>query len=112
MEIDRSAIGFNSSPLYRFILQEGKFKGVEFYFKNVELDHHNTPGAFDIAFEYEIIGGNYSADGWEGDMEHMNRVVNEKNRDQFHVEIGKILKNLLVLKDPRVILHSGKLEPE
>ena len=112
MEIDRSAIGFNSSPLYRFILQEGKFKGVEFYFKNVELDHHNTPGAFDIAFEYEIIGGNYSADGWEGDMEYMNRVVNEKNRDQFHVEIGKILKNLLVLKDPRVILHSGKLEPE
>ena len=78
----------------------------------MELDHHNTPGSFDIAFEYEIIGGNYSADGWEGDMEHMNRVVNEKNRDQFHVEIGKILKNLLVLKDPRVILHSGKLEPE
>ena len=112
MEIDRTAIGFNSSPLYRFLLQEGKFKGVEFYFKNVELDHHNTPGAFDIAFEYEIIGGNYSADGWDGDMEHMNRVVNEKNRDQFHVEIGKILKNLLVLKDPRVILHSGKLEPE
>ena len=112
MDIDRGALGFNSSPLYRFILQEGKFKGVEFYFKNVELDHHNTPGAFDIAFEYEIIGGNYSADGWEGDMEHMNRVVNEKNRDQFKVEIGKILHNLLLLKDPRVILHSGKLEPE
>ena len=35
METDRSAVGFNSSPLYRFILQEGKFKGVEFYFKNV-----------------------------------------------------------------------------
>ena len=108
MEIDRTSIGFNSSPLYRFILQEGKFKGVEFYFKNVELDHHNTPGVFDIAFEYEIIGGNYSADGWEADMEHMNRVVNEKNRDQFKVEIGKILKNLLVLNDPRVILHKGR----
>jgi hypothetical protein len=108
MEIDRGAVVFNSSPLYRFILQEGKFKGVEFYFKNVELDHKNTPGAFDIAFEYEIIGGNYSADGWEGDMEHMNRIVNEKNRDQFQVEIGKILKNLLVLNDPRVILHKGK----
>ena len=108
MDIDRGALGFNSSPLYRFILQEGKFKGVEFYFKNVELDHHNTPGAFDIAFEYEIIGGNYSADGWEGDMEYMNRVVNEKNRDQFKVEIGKILKNLLVLNDPRVILHKGR----
>jgi len=63
MEIDKTAVGFNSSPLYRFLLQEGKFKGVEFYFKNVELDHKNTPGAFDIAFEYEIIGGNYSADG-------------------------------------------------
>ena len=112
MEIDRSAIGFNSSPLYRFILQEGKFKGVEFYFKNVELDHHNTPGAFDIAFEYEIIGGNYRADGWTGDMEHMNRAVNEKNKDQFQLEIVKILKNLLLLKDPRVILHSGKMEPE
>ena len=108
MEIDKTAIGFNSSPLYRFILQEGKFKGVEFYFKNVELDHQNTPGVFDIGFEYEIIGGNYSADGWEGDMEYMNRVVNEKNRDQFKVEIGKILKNLLVLNDPRVILHKGK----
>ena len=108
MEIDKTAIGFNSSPLYRFILQEGKFKGVEFYFKNVELDHKNTPGAFDIAFEYEIIGGNYKFDGWEGEKEYMNRVVNEKNRDQFQVEIGKILKNLLILNDPRVILHKGK----
>ena len=52
MNIDKTAVGFNSSPLYRFILQEGKFKGVEFYFKNVELDHKPTPGAFDIAFEY------------------------------------------------------------
>ena len=94
--------------MYRFLLSEGKFKGVEFYFKNVELDHKHTPGSFDIAFEYEIIGGNYSADGWEGDMEYMNRVVNEKNKDQFYVEIGKILKNLLILNDPRVILHKGR----
>ena len=108
MNIDKTAIGFNSSPLYRFILQEGKFKGVEFYFKNVEVDHHNTPGVFDIAFGYEIIGGNYRDDGWEGEMEHLNRVVTEKNQDQFQVEIGKILKNLLVLNDPRVILHKGK----
>ena len=42
----------------------------------------------------------------------MNSVVNDKNRDQFKVEIGKILHNLLLLKDPRVILHSGKMEPE
>ena len=41
-------------------------------------------------------------------MEHMNRAVNEKNKDQFQVEIGKILKNLLVLNDPRVILHKGR----
>ena len=108
MNIDKTALGFNSSPLYRFILQESKFKGVEFYFKNVEVDHHNTPGVFDIAFGYEIIGCNYKNDGWEGDMEHMNRVVNEKNQDQFQVEIGKILKNLLVLNDPRVILHKGR----
>jgi len=108
MEIDRSAIGFNSSPLYRFVLQEGKFKGVEFYFKNVELSHQNTPGVFDIAFGYEIIGGNYRDDGWEGDKEHLNRVITEKNKDQFQVEIGKILKNLLILNDPRVILHKGK----
>jgi hypothetical protein len=108
MEIDRSAIGFNSSPLYRFVLQEGKFKGVEFYFKNVELSHQNTPGVFDIAFGYEIIGGNYKDEGWESDKEHLNRVVTEKNKDQFQVEIGKILKNLLVLNDPRVILHKGR----
>ena len=108
MNIDKTALGFNSSPLYRFILQEGKFKGVEFYFKNVEVDHHNTPGVFDIAFGYEIIGGNYRDDGWEGEMEHLNRVVTEKNQDQFQVEIGKILKNLLVLNDPRVILHKGR----
>ena len=108
MEIDRTAIGFNSSPLYRFLLQEGKFKGVEFYFKNVELSHQNTPGVFDIAFEYEIIGGNYKDEGWEADKEYMNRIVNEKNKDQFQVEIGKILKNLLVLNDPRVILHKGR----
>ena len=108
MNIDKTALGFNSSPLYRFILQEGKFKGVEFYFKNVEVDHHNTPGVFDIAFGYEIIGGNYRDDGWEGEMEHLNRVVTEKNQDQFQVEIGKILKNLLILNDPRVILHKGR----
>lgn len=108
MEIDKTAVNYNSSPLYRFLLTDGKFKGVEFYFKNVELDHHNTPGAFDISFSYEIIGGNYRNDGWESDMEHMNRVVNEKNKDQFEVEIGKILKNLLILNDPRVILHKGK----
>ena len=108
MNIDKTALGFNSSPLYRFILQEGKCKGVEFYFKNVELSHQNTPGVFDIAFGYEIIGGNYRDDGWEGEMEHLNRVVTEKNQDQFQVEIGKILKNLLILNDPRVILHKGR----
>ncbi len=108
MEMDKTALGFNSSPLYRFILQESKFKGVDFYFKNVEVDHLNTPGEFDIAFEYEIIGGNYKWDGYEGEMEHLNRVITDKNRDQFKVEIGKILKNLLVLNDPRVILHKGR----
>jgi hypothetical protein len=41
-------------------------------------------------------------------MEHMNRIVNEKNSDQFEVEIGKILRNLLILNDPRVTLHKGK----
>ena len=108
MEIDRTAVGFNSSPLYRFILQEGKFKGVEFYFKNVELATHNTPGVFDIAFGYEIIGGNYRDNGYPPDKEYMNRAVTEKNQDQFQVEIGKILKNLLILNDPRVILHKGR----
>ena len=112
MQIDQTAVNFNSSPLYRFLISDGKFRGVEFYFKNVELDHHNTPGSFDVAFEYEIIGGNYKWKGYEEPLEHMNSVVNEKNRDQFKVEIGKILYNLLLLKDPRVILHSGKMEPE
>ena len=108
MNIDKTALGFNSSPLYRFILQEGKFKGVEFYFKNVELATHDTPGVFDIAFGYEIIGGNWRDRGYPSDKEHMNRIVTEKNKDQFQVEIGKILKNLLILNDPRVILHKGR----
>ena len=106
MNIDKSAVGFNSSPLYRFILQEGKFKGVEFYFKNVELDH--KPGEFDIAFGYEIIGGNYRNNGYATDLDYLNRAVTKKNEDQFQVEIGKILHNLLILNDPRVILHKGK----
>ena len=110
MEIDKTAVGFNSSPLYRFLLSEGKFKGVEFYFKNVELDHE--PGEFDIGFGYEIIGGNYRDNGYPADKEYMNCAVTKKNQDQFQVEIGKILKNLLLLKAPRVILHSGKMEPE
>ena len=109
MEIDRTSIGFNSSPLYRFILQEGKFKGVEFYFKNVELDHKHTPGEFDIVFGYEIIGGNYRDNGYPSDKEYLNRAVTEKSEEQFQVEIGKILRNLLILNDPRVILHKGKL---
>ena len=76
MQIDKTASNFNSSPLYRFLLTDGKFKGVEFYFKNVELNQHNTPNEFDVSFEYEIIGGNYKWLGYdEPDMEHMNRVV-------------------------------------
>ena len=108
MNIDKTAVGFNSSPLYRFLLSEGKFKGVEFYFKNVELDHKDISGSFDIAFGYEIIGGNYRDNGYPPDKEYMNRAITEKNRDQFQVEIGKILKNLLILNDPRVILYKGR----
>ena len=108
MDIDKTAGNFNSSPLYRFLLTDGKFTGVEFYFKNVELNPPGDVMYLDIAFEYEIIGGNYKFRGYEGEMEYMNRTVNEKNKDQFQVEIGKILKNLLILNDPRVILHKGR----
>ena len=109
MEIDKTAGNFNSSPLYRFLLTDGKFTGVEFYFKNIEMDQTPSDVMFlDIGFEYEIIGGNYKDRGYEGELEHLNRVVNEKNKDQFYVEIGKILKNLLILNDPRVILHKGR----
>jgi hypothetical protein len=106
--IDKTAVSFNSSPLHRFMVTDGKFKGVEFYFKNVELDSKDDSLGCDVAFEYEIIGGNYKDRGYDGELEYLNRVVNEKNRDQFQVEIGKILKNLLILNDPRVILHKGR----
>ena len=109
MKTDKTAVNYNSSPLYRFLLTDGKFKGVEFYFKNVELDHHNTPGSFDISYGYEIIGGNYRDHGYDGEQEYLNRAITEKNRDQFKVELGKILNNLLVLNDPRVILHTGRM---
>ena len=55
MKQDRTAVAFNSSPLYRFILQEGKFKGVEFYFKNIELDHKHIPGEFDIVLDMKLL---------------------------------------------------------
>ena len=108
MQIDKTAVSFNSSPLYRFMITDGKFKGVEFYFKNVELDSKDDSLGCDVAFEYEIIGGNYRDHGYPADKEYMNRAITEKNKDQFQVEIGKILKNLLILNDPRVILHKGK----
>ena len=108
MMIDKTAVNFNSSPLYRFMITDGKFKGVEFYFKNIELDSKDDSLGCDVAFEYEIIGGNYRDHGYPADKEYMNRAVTEKNKDQFQVEIGKILKNLLILNDPRVILHKGK----
>ena len=109
MEIDKTAGNFNSSPLYRFLLTDGKFTGVEFYFKNIEMDQTPSDVMFlDIGFEYEIIGGNYRDHGYPADKEYMNRAITEKNRDQFQVEIGKILKNLLILNDPRVILHKGR----
>ena len=111
MQIDKTAVSFNSSPLYRFMITDGKFKGVEFYFKNVELDSKDDSLGCDVAFEYEIIGGNYRNHGYEGEQEYLNRAITDKNRDQFKVEVGKILHNLLVLKDPRVILHSGKMGP-
>ena len=111
MQIDKTAVNFNSSPLYRFLITDGKFKGVEFYFKNVELDSKDNSFGCDVAFEYEIIGGNYRNHGYEGEQEYLNRAITDKNRDQFKVEVGKIHHNLLVLKDPRVILHSGKMGP-
>jgi hypothetical protein len=94
------------------MITDGKFKGVEFYFKNVELDSKDGSFGCDVAFEYEIIGGNYRDHGYSGEQEYLNRAITDKNRDQFKVEVGKILHNLLVLKDPRVILHSGKMGPE
>ena len=106
--LDKSAPNYNSSPLYRFLLSEGKFTGVEFFFKNIELEFLSAPGQYDIIFEYEIIGGNYKWRGYEESLEHLNRVVHENNCDQFKVAIGKILRNLLLLHDPRVILHKGK----
>ena len=107
--IDKTAVSFNSSPLYRFMITDGKFKGVEFYFKNVELDSKGDSLSCDVAFEYEIIGGNYRDHGYEGEQEYLNRAITDKNRDQFKVELGKILNNLLVLNDPRVILHKGRM---
>ena len=109
MPIDKTAVNFNSSPLYRFLITDGKFKGVEFYFKNVELDSKDDSLGCDVAFEYEIIGGNYRDHGYEGEQEYLNRAITDKNRDQFKVELGKILNNLLVLNDPRVILHKGRM---
>ena len=107
--IDKTAVSFNSSPLYRFMITDGKFKGVEFYFKNVELDSKDNVLGCDVAFEYEIIGGNYRDHGYTGEQEYLNRVITDKNRDQFKLELGKILNNLLVLNDPRVILHKGRM---
>ena len=86
--IDKTAVSFNSSPLYRFMITDGKFRGVEFYFKNVELDSKDDSLGCDVAFEYEIIGGNYRDHGYPADKEYMNRAITEKNKDQFQVEIG------------------------
>ena len=80
-----------------------------FYFKNVELDSKDDSLGCDVAFEYEIIGGNYRDHGYGEEQEYLNRVITDKNRDQFKVELGKILNNLLVLNDPRVILHKGRM---
>ena len=56
MEIDKTAGNFNSSPLYRFLLTDGKFTGVEFYFKNIEMDQAPSDVMFlDIGFEYESL---------------------------------------------------------
>ena len=99
-------MNFTSKPLSCFQITAGKFAGVIFFFKDVYAKRKkDTPNNYDVSFSYNIVGGNYRDRGYDESQEHLNKIVNNTNKELFLEEIGKILNLLLSNNDLRVFVQ-------
>jgi len=99
-------MNFTSKPLSCFQITVGKFAGVIFFFKDVyakkEKDKVNN---YEVSFSYDIVGGNYRDRGYDKSQDHLNKIVNDTNKELFLEEIGKILNLLLSNNDLRIFVQ-------
>ncbi len=94
-------------PLSCFHIQSGKFKDLVFFFKDViarKVGGVNS-NEYTVSFSYEIMGGNYKDSGYKDDQAHLNSRVNEKTKDLFLDEVGKILHPLVEKNDQRIFVQ-------
>ena len=99
-------MNFTSKPLSCFQITAGKFAGVIFFFKDVYAKKEkDTANNYEVSFSYDIVGGNYRDRGYDKSQNHLNKIVNDTNKELFLEEIGKILNLLLSNNDLRIFVQ-------
>ena len=99
-------MNFTSKPLSCFQITAGKFAGVIFFFKDVYAKKEkDTVNNYEVSFSYDIVGGNYRDRGYDKSQDHLNKIVNDTNKELFLEEIGKILNLLLSNNDLRIFVQ-------
>lgn len=99
-------MNFTSKPLSCFQITAGKFAGVIFFFKDVYAKKEkDTDNNYEVSFSYDIVGGNYRDRGYDKSQDHLNKIVNDTNKELFLEEIGKILNLLLSNNDLRIFVQ-------
>ena len=95
-----------SKPLSCFQITAGKFAGVIFFFKDVYAKKEkDTDNNYEVSFSYDIVGGNYRDRGYDKSQDHLNKKVNDTNKELFLEEIGIILNSLLSNNDLRIFVQ-------
>ena len=99
-------MNFTSKPLSCFQITVGKFAGVIFFFKDVYAKKEkDTDNNYEVSFSYDIVGGNYRDRGYDKSQDHLNKKVNDTNKELFLEEIGIILNSLLSNNDLRIFVQ-------
>ena len=99
-------MNFTSKPLSCFQITAGKFAGIIFFFKDVYAKKEkDTANNYEVSFSYDIVGGNYRDRGYDKSQDHLNKIINDTNKELFLEEIGKILNLLLSNNDLRIFVQ-------
>jgi hypothetical protein len=99
-------MNFTSKPLSCFQITAGKFAGIIFFFKDVYAKKEkDTANNYEVSFSYNIVGGNYRDRGYDKSQDHLNKIINDTNKELFLEEIGKILNLLLSNNDLRIFVQ-------
>ena len=99
-------MNFTSKPLSCFQITAGKFAGIIFFFKDVYAKKEkDTDNNYEVSFSYDIVGGNYRDRGYDKSQDHLNKIINDTNKELFLEEIGKILNLLLSNNDLRIFVQ-------